>query len=85
VCDVWNVPSYCGITSDNTVLHLDAEVPMSHTAQTDSEVCLFCVLTRILIRIVSVISLKLMESRLKIKRRVPPYSLMGLSFQNCRL
>jgi len=44
VCEVWNIPSYCAITSDNKSLHFDAEVPLHHTVQTESKVCMsvFC-------------------------------------------
>jgi hypothetical protein len=41
VCEVWNIPSYCGITSDNNSLQFEAEVPLHHTVQLPSEVCLF--------------------------------------------
>jgi hypothetical protein len=38
---VWNVSRYCELTGDSNLLQLAAEVPMSHTLPTTSEVCLF--------------------------------------------
>jgi len=46
VCGVWDISSYCGITSDNNSLQFDAEVPLRHTLQLQSKVCLFSFLIR---------------------------------------
>ncbi|PNF21627.1 hypothetical protein B7P43_G11266 [Cryptotermes secundus] len=37
VCEVWNVSRYCELTGDINLLHLVAEVPISHTLPTTSE------------------------------------------------
>ena len=44
VCETWNIPSYCGITSDDNTLQFDAELPLHHTIQTETKVCMsvFC-------------------------------------------
>jgi hypothetical protein len=70
VCEVWNISSYCGITSDSNSLQFEAEVPLGHTVQLPSEVCLFSDLTRGVHWAWVRDSLELMECRHKIKRHL---------------
>jgi hypothetical protein len=58
VCEVWNVSLYCDLTTDNNLLQLAAEVPMSHTLQTTSEVCLLSVVINVRICILVKVSSK---------------------------
>jgi hypothetical protein len=67
VCEVWHIPSYCGLTGDNNLLQFNAEVPLRRTVRTDSKVCVFSVLIMRGHQAWVRDSLELMESRRKMK------------------